>query len=120
MKEGDVVDWRIRQGYRVWLKLESVSPYADASGQRDLTWQINGERWFLHATDDEAMEADGFRREKVKPSSGKGQISAGLPGVCVDVRVKEGDVVSEGDPLFVLSAMKMETTIKAPVSGLVK
>merc|ERR1711898_55821 len=84
MREGDVVDWRIKDGYRVWVKLESISPEADSSGRRDLTWQINGERWFLHATDDAVMAAGGSRREKVSPAQGKGAVSAGMPGVCVD------------------------------------
>ena len=40
-----------------------------------------------------------------------------MPGVVVDVKVKKGDVIKEGDPIAVLSAMKMETVIPATKSG---
>jgi len=43
-----------------------------------------------------------------------------MPGTIVDVLVKVGDTVAEGDPVLVTEAMKMETEIQAPISGTVK
>ena len=47
-------------------------------------------------------------------------IKAPMPGLIIDLRVKEGDRVTTGDPLLILEAMKMENIIKASGTGIVK
>jgi len=49
-----------------------------------------------------------------------GHVSTSMPGTIVDVLVKEGDEVKAGTPLLVTEAMKMETEIQAPISGVIK
>lgn len=46
-------------------------------------------------------------------------IDTPMPGVIVDVKVKVGDIVKEGDLVAILEAMKMETEIFSPKSGTV-
>jgi len=48
-----------------------------------------------------------------------GLVIAPMPGKVVTVLVAAGDVVSEGQPLVVLEAMKMETTLAAEIAGTV-
>lgn len=47
-------------------------------------------------------------------------IKAPMPGLIIDLKVKNGDAVKSGDPLLILEAMKMENIIKAPGEGVVK
>ena len=58
------------------------------------------------------------RREKKDPTN-KCSMGAPMPGQIVAVNVEDGDAVKEGQTLFKLSAMKMESEIKAPMSGIV-
>lgn len=48
------------------------------------------------------------------------QIKAPMPGLVLNILVKDGDEVKKGDSLVVLEAMKMENIIKAPVDAVVK
>jgi pyruvate carboxylase subunit B len=56
----------------------------------------------------------GSRRPKAQVP---GHVTTSMPGTIVDVLVKVGDVVKEGDPLLITEAMKMETEIHAPIAG---
>ncbi|MBW9201027.1 biotin/lipoyl-binding protein [Bacteroidales bacterium SW299] len=51
------------------------------------------------------------------PIGGKSGVKSPLPGVILEIKVKEGDVVKRGQTLVVLEAMKMENDIKADRDG---
>lgn len=51
---------------------------------------------------------------------GKLEITAPLPGIIYDIKVKEGSNVKQDQSLFTLMAMKMENDITAPRDGIVK
>ena len=48
------------------------------------------------------------------------EISAPMGGKIIDVKVKEGDTVNEGDEVIILEAMKTELPVVANESGTVK
>jgi len=115
MKEGDEVEFELSRGRRVITKLVSITPPRD-DGQRTVTFEINGERWLMPVTDKSIASEANVRRK----ASGPNEVGSPMPGVIVNLKVKEGDVVTEGEPLATLSAMKMETVIPASVSGVIK
>ena len=49
-----------------------------------------------------------------------GRIKPPMPGKIVEVRIKEGQEVKEGDVLLVLEAMKMQNDLKSPMAGTVR
>jgi biotin carboxyl carrier protein len=50
----------------------------------------------------------------------KDKVYAPMPGKIVKILVQKGQKVSEGQPLFVVEAMKMENQVNSPASGSVK
>ena len=42
------------------------------------------------------------------------ELKAPMPGMIVGISVQPGDVISKGDSLLILEAMKMENILKAP------
>ncbi len=52
-------------------------------------------------------------------SSGSG-VMAPLPGTVLEIKVKVGDEINDGDVVLILEAMKMESEIVSEVSGVVK
>ena len=53
----------------------------------------------------------------VNASDGDTKMEAPMPGTILDVKVKAGDKVSDGQVVLVLEAMKMENEIVSPVDG---
>jgi len=51
---------------------------------------------------------------------GINKVTAPLPGVILEIVVKEGDEVKAGDVVLILEAMKMESEITTPVDGKIK
>jgi biotin carboxyl carrier protein len=59
-------------------------------------------------------------RPATTPSGGPGTVQAPLPGLVLELKVKEGDSIQAGQPLVVMEAMKMENVVPAPHTGTVR
>lgn len=81
--------------------------------------KINGRTYPVELKDkfDLLLEKMGMNSQA---SSKVNNIKAPMPGLIIDLKVKEGDVVNAGDVLLILEAMKMENIIKSPGEGIVK
>ena len=88
-----------------------------AGNQNDYDVTVAGHRYAVVIEDERERAAHAAERAKHK---GGGVLKAVMPGVIVELDVKEGDVVAEGQPLLILEAMKMQNEIGAPGEGRVK
>ena len=113
MKVGQEEELYSEAGRSFLIKMVSISA-PDSAGSRDVALTVNGELWQFHILD---LNVDASDTVREKASVEKGSVGAPMPGVVVETKVEVGDTVEEGQPLVVLSAMKMETVIPAPMSG---
>jgi pyruvate carboxylase len=112
MAEGDEITLEQGAGRSFLIKLLSLGEVKE-DGTRVVVFQVNGERWFMPVTDNNLQE-EGSVREKAK---GPGTVGSPMPGVIVKMDAKVGDMVTEGETVATLSAMKMESNIPATATG---
>jgi pyruvate carboxylase subunit B len=100
-------------------------------GHRSLYLSVDGvpEEILVEALDEITTSENGGKTISNKPATSgssrpkatePGHVSTSMPGVIVDILVKEGDKVAAGDPVLITEAMKMETEVLAPISGVIK
>ncbi|KAK4685694.1 pyruvate carboxylase, partial [Tremellales sp. Uapishka_1] len=116
-KIGEELNISIEKGKTLTIKLLAVGPLNVNKGTRECFFELNGESRAVVIVDTGAA-VENVTREKA--SAEPGSVGSPMAGVVVEVRVKEGQEVKAGDPLCVLSAMKMESMVSSPVSGKVK
>ncbi|XP_017555142.1 pyruvate carboxylase, mitochondrial [Pygocentrus nattereri] len=87
------------------------------AGQREVFFELNGQLRSVLVKDTVAMKEMHFHPKALKDV--RGQVGAPMPGKVVELKVKQGQKVEKGQPLCVLSAMKMETVVNSPLSGTV-
>jgi len=114
---GEEMHISIEQGKMLIIRLMAVGPVVEGRAQREVWFEVNGELRAV-AIEDKNSAVETVSREKA--TSDPGSVGAPMSGVVVEVRVKEGQEILKGDPLCVLSAMKMESAVTAPVSGHIK
>lgn len=86
---------------------------------KTVTVKINGKRHVVELKNkmDLLLEKMGL---EAGVSNKINSIKAPMPGLIIDLKVKEGDIVKQNDVLLILEAMKMENIIKSPGEGEVK
>ncbi|KAF3916497.1 hypothetical protein ABW20_dc0100937 [Dactylellina cionopaga] len=114
---GEEFHVQIEKGKTLIIKLLAVGPLSEQTGQREVFFELNGEVRQV-TVDDKKAAVENTSRLKANVADSS-QVGAPMSGVVVEVRVKDGSEVKKGDPIAVLSAMKMEMVISAPHSGLI-
>jgi len=102
---GEEFHVELEQGKVLILKLLAVGPLSEQRGQREVFFELNGEVRQV-TVDDRHAAVEDVKRAKADPSDTT-QVGAPMSGVVVEIRVHDGAEVMKGDPIAVLSAMKM-------------
>ena len=115
-KPGEELTVDIEPGKTLVIRLLTVGePHAD--GTRTVFFELNGQPRSVSVSD-RGLEAKVQRRPKAVVGDAR-EVGAPMPGLIVTVAVQPGDVVTRGQKLLSLEAMKMETTVYAERDGTV-
>ena len=96
------------------IKLLTVSE-AHPDGSRIVFFELNGQPREVKIRD---QKLKAVANARVKADIAKaGQIGAPIPGAVTSVAVAMNQAVVKGERLLVMEAMKMQSTIYAPVAG---
>jgi pyruvate carboxylase len=85
-------------------------------GFREIFFQINGQTRNI-VVKDNSIQSTKIAHAKINEPN---DVGAPLQGKLVKIMVLEGDEIVKGQPLFVIEAMKMESTINSPLSGTIQ
>jgi pyruvate carboxylase len=117
MKTGEEVLIDLEPGKKIIVKLLSVST-PNEEGIRIVFFKVNGENSLVEIKD-KSLNIIKNENTKVDANDIK-QLGAPLQGLLYKVLVKKGQEIKKNDHLFVIEAMKMETTVTATRAGKVK
>ncbi len=117
MEENEETIISIAEGKDIIVQLLSVGP-ANEDGTRTVFFKVNGQTRNVDI-DDRALEATQAKNPKKDPDD-PDQIGPSLQGKLSRVLVENGQKVEQNEALFVIEAMKMETTITAPKEATVE
>ena len=107
----------LEPGKTIIVKLLSIGN-ANHEGIRTIFFKVNGENRFVEIKD-ASLNITKHENEKADIADSN-QMAAPLQGSLYKVLVKKGQKVEENDHLFIIEAMKMETTVTATKTGTVK
>lgn len=116
MTKNEEITVTLDEGVEPVIKLINVSD-PDDRGMRTVTFMFNGAEREIDVID-KNVDQKTIVSKKADPNN-PGDVAATLSGSVVTVLVKSGESVKKGQPLVVTEAMKMETTITAPIAGAV-
>ncbi|MDT8321451.1 MAG: pyruvate carboxylase [Xanthomonadales bacterium] len=115
----------LQQGQEILVKLQRGKTISirfiyrskpDENGNCKVTFELNGQTRSVLINDESATP----KVARYRKATEKNEMGAPLMGRLSSVLIKPGDTVDKDTPIFVIEAMKMETTITAPVEGKVK
>ncbi len=119
LNEGETAEIEVSEGQHMIVTLIEIGRL-QSDGTRTLTFEMNGSRRYIDILDKTIPESlkVGQETPMANPDNPL-EVAAAIPGNILKVNVKAGDEVKEGDLLFVIEAMKMETNVVANQDGII-
>ncbi|WP_347550512.1 pyruvate carboxylase [Pseudalkalibacillus hwajinpoensis] len=117
MRLGEEVEVEIEQGKTLIVKLVSIGE-PNLEGKRTLYFELNGQPREVVIKDENIKTAVSAKQKADRTNAN--HIGATMPGTVIKVLVEKGERVNKGDHLMITEAMKMETTVQATRSGVIK
>jgi pyruvate carboxylase len=114
MERGTDMTVELEPGKTLVVKFLTVGePHPD--GTRTVFFELNGQPREVTIRD-KTLEVKQESKPQADPKQ-PGQIGAPIPGVVSTIHVQLNQTVNQGDRLLVMEAMKMQSTVYAPVGG---
>ncbi len=117
LRKGEECEVEIEEGKTLSIRLIDIGE-AKSGGMKTVTFELNGTRREVEIEDMNAQTAEDHILKA--DMSDKLQVGASIPGKVIKIIAKEGDAVEENQPLIVIEAMKMETTIVSKCNGVIE
>ncbi|MEO5674908.1 MAG: pyruvate carboxylase [Chitinophagales bacterium] len=115
MKSNEEILIEIGKGKTLMVRLLYVGS-DDENGMSTVYFRLNGQTRTIEVAD-KKLSAKKISHRKAKSP---GAVGAPLQGLLSKVFVKEGEVVKKNQALFMIEAMKMETSVSAVTDGIIK
>ncbi|SSD60744.1 Pyruvate carboxylase 2 [Saccharomycodes ludwigii] len=115
---GEEIVVTIEQGKTLIIKPQAIGELNKDTGIREVYFELNGELRKVSVVD-KNQKVETVSKPKADAHDPL-QVGAPMAGVIVEVKVHKGSLLKKGQPVAVLSAMKMEMVISSPSDGLVK
>lgn len=112
--------------YQPLKQQASCSLLVDGKLYEPIVYQENGGWEVLIGSGRFIVQVEDERERRLRLATGETSYQPGryiltspMPGLVIDIPVKEGDQVSKGDVLVILESMKMQNELRAPRDGTV-
>jgi pyruvate carboxylase len=117
LAEREEITIELEPGKSLIIRLQTVGePRKD--GMRTVFFELNGQPREVEIRD-RSIKEETVARRKADPAAA-GEVGAPIPGSVTMLHVEMGERIEKGARLLVLEAMKMQTTIYAPIAGKVE
>jgi pyruvate carboxylase len=115
LKQGEEILVKLQRGKTIVIRYIYRS-HTDENGYCRVTFELNGQARSVQIRDETVVPKTAANRK----AEGRNEVGSPLMGRLSSVLVEAGDVVEKDTPIFVIEAMKMETTITAPYESTIK